>query len=122
MSITVTTPACGPGAYNAFIVNAVSADASGCEELVAAPGAGKSIMVHKLTISSASAITVSIGQGETTPGSPDTTLLGPVPFAANQCIQWDFYPAMKLSANKSLVVDASGAGNINVFVEGEIKS
>lgn len=121
MSITVTTPGVGPGSYSGFIVNAVSADASGCEELKEAPGAGKSILVHKLRISSSSAITVTIGEGETTPGSPDTNLIGPIPFAANQSIPWEFYPPMKLTANKSLVVDASGAGNINIFVEGEIK-
>jgi hypothetical protein len=66
------------------------------------------------------AITVTIGEGETTPGSVDAALIGPVPLAVNQSIPWEFNPPMKLTANKSLVADASGAGNVNVFVEGEI--
>ncbi|MGD0277483.1 MAG: hypothetical protein ABSB79_15805 [Syntrophales bacterium] len=119
MSISVTTP--GVGKFG-FFLNATSANASGCEELKAAPSAGLSIYVDHLTISSDSAITVSIGESETTPGSPDTVLLGPVPFAVNQCIQWNFLNGgMKLTAAKSLVVDASGAGNINVFISGRVE-
>lgn len=118
MAITVTTPAVGKFG---FFANGVSADASGTEELVAGV-AGKSIYVDHLTISSDAAITISIGEGETVPGTPDTVLLGPVPFAVNQSIPWNFLNGgMKLTAAKSLVVDASGAGNINVFASGRIE-
>lgn len=119
MAINVTNPAVGKFG---FFLNATSANASGCEELKAAPATGLSIYVDHLTISSDAAITVSIGEGESVPGTPDTVLLGPVPFAVNQCIQWNFLNGgMKLTAAKSLVVDASGAGNINVFASGRVE-
>jgi hypothetical protein len=122
MAITVTSPAVGAAAYKAFIVNGVSADATGCEELKAAPGAGKSILVHHLTINNgANALSHTIGEGETTPGSVDTALIGPIAMPANSSLQWDFYPPMKLTANKSLTWDSSGAGAACVFVEGEIQ-
>ncbi len=118
MAITVTTPAVGKFG---FFANGVSADASGVEELKAAV-AGKSIYVEHLTISSDAAISISIGEGETVPGTIDTVLLGPVPFAINQQMQWNFLNGgMKLTAATSLVVEASGAGNINVFVSGRIE-
>lgn len=122
MAITVTTPDVGPASFQGFIVNATSADASGCEELKAAPGAGKSILIRHLTLNNgASALSHTIGEGETTPGSVDTALLGPIAMAVNTSLQWDFYPAMRLTINKSLVIDASGAGAVCVFVEGEIE-
>jgi hypothetical protein len=119
MAITVTAPAVGKFG---FFVNGVSADASAVEELKAAPAAGLSIYIDHLTISSDAAISISIGEGETVPGTVDTILLGPVPFAANQCIQWNFLNGgMKLTAAKSLVLDASGGGNICVFCSGRIQ-
>jgi len=119
MAITVTTPAVGPGAYKGFIINGVSADASGCEELKAAPAAGKSIHITHLTINNgANALSHTIGEGEATPGSVDTALIGPIAMVANSSIQWDFYPPMKLTAAKSLVIDSSGAGAVCVFAEG----
>ncbi len=121
MAITVTTPSCGPGSYGGFIVNATSADASGCEELKAAPAAGLSILIHHLTINNgASALSHTIGEGETG-GAVTTALIGPIAMAANTSIQWDFYPPMKLTAATSLVIDSSGAGAVCIFVEGEIQ-
>jgi hypothetical protein len=118
MAITVTTPAVGTFG---FFANGVSADASGVEVLKAAV-AGKSIYVDHLTISSDAAISISIGEGETVPGTIDTVLLGPVPFAVNQQMQWNFLNGgMKLTAATPLVVEASGAGNICVFVSGRVE-
>ena len=118
MAIVITNPAVGKWG---FFANGVSADASGVEELVAAV-AGKSIYVDHLTISSDSAISISIGEGEAVPGTIDTVLLGPIPFAVNQSMQWTFLNGgMKLTAATSLVVEASGAGNINVFVSGRVE-
>ena len=120
MAISVTTPATGPCSRDAFIVNGVSADASGCEELKAAPAAGKSILIHRLTLNNgANALSHTIGEGETT-GAVTTALLGPIAMAANSSIQWDFYPALKLTAAMALVIDSSGAGAVCVFAEGEI--
>ena len=118
MAITVTNP--NPKKFG-FFANGISADASGVEQLKAAV-AGKSIIVDHLSIASDSAISISLGEGETVPGTIDTVLLGPVPFAINQQIQWNFLNGgMKLTAAKSLVVEASGAGNINVFVSGRVE-
>ena len=47
MAIAITTPQ--PGKFG-WIINATSADASGCEELKAAPAAGLSIIVDHITI------------------------------------------------------------------------
>lgn len=118
MAISVTTPS--PGKFG-FILNATSADASGCEELKAAPGAGLSIIVDHLTVNSGAAITITIGEGKTGAGVT-TALIGPVSFAANQSLQWDFLKGgMKLTAATSLTVDASGAGDICVFVQGRVE-
>lgn len=123
MAITVTTPDVGPGSQaGAFIINGVSADASGCEELKAAPGAGKSIYINRLTVNNgADALSHTIGEGETTPGSVGTALIGPIAMAANTSLQWEFYPPMKLTANTSLVLDSSGAGSVCVFAEGYVE-
>ncbi len=107
MAISVTTPACGKFG---FILNATSADASGCEELKAAPGAGTSIIVDHLTINNgANAISITIGEGDTG-GAVTTALLGPIAMAVNSSLQWNFRHGMALTAATSLTVDASGAG------------
>lgn len=122
MAITVTSPEVGPGAQGgAFIINGVSSDASGCEELKAAPAAGKSIYINRLTINNgANAISHTIGEGETT-GAVTTALIGPIAMAANTSIQWDFYPPMKLTAATALVIDSSGAGAVCVFAQGYVE-
>ena len=118
MAIDVTTPQ--PGKFG-WIINATSADASGCEELKAAPAAGLSIYLDHLTINSGAAITITVGEGETA-GAVTTALIGPVSFAANQSMQWDFLNGgMVLTAATSLTVDASGAGDICIFASGRIQ-
>lgn len=115
MAITVTTPT--PGKFG-FILNGVSADASGCEELKAAPAAGISIVVDHLTINNgANAISITIGSGEDT-GAVETALIGPIAMAANTSLQFMFPYGMVLTAAKSLTVDASGAGAVCIFVQG----
>jgi aspartate/methionine/tyrosine aminotransferase len=115
MSITVTNPACKVG----FIANGVSANASGCEEVVAAV-ASKKIKVRHLTVNTDSNITITIGEGETT-SAVTTALIGPITFAANSSMQWDFNPPMELTTATALTVDASGSGNICVFAQGVIE-
>lgn len=121
MAITVTSPDCGPGSYQGFIINGVSSDASGCEELKAAPAAGLSILISHITINNgASALSHTIGEGETT-SAVTTALIGPIAMPANSSLQWDFYPPMRLTAATALVVDSSGAGAVCVFVQGRIE-
>jgi hypothetical protein len=100
-----------------FAVNGTSADVSGCEELVATPGAGKYLHLRHVTISSADAIAITLGTGETG-GAVTNAVLGPISFAANQTIQWNFNPTIKLTVNESLTVDADGAGVVTVFAQG----
>jgi len=119
MAISVTTPT--PGKFG-WIINATSADASGCEELKAAPAAssGLAIAVDHLTINNgANAISITIGSGEAA-GAVETALIGPVAMAANTSLQFMFPYGMILTAEKSLTVDASGAGAICIFAQGRI--
>jgi len=115
MAIAITTP----GTKVGFIINATSADASGCEVLKAAV-TGKKIKIRHLTVNSTSAIAITIGEGET--GSAvDTALIGPLEFGALETRKWDFNPPMELTTNTLLSVDADGAGVICVFAQGVIE-
>lgn len=118
MAIAVTAPVAKSG----FVLNATSADASACEELLAAV-AGKQIKVRQLTISnnSVGTLNITIGEAETTPGSVDAAIIGPVSLLTGQTMQWVFNPEIELTVSKSLVVDASGAGAICVFAQGKIE-
>lgn len=118
MPITVTTPTVGTAG---FIVNGVSADASGCEELKASPGTGKYLLITHITINNgADALSHTIGAGETT-GAVTSAMIGPVAMAANTSLQWNFNPPMRLPAATALVIDSSGAGAVCVFVQGRIE-
>jgi hypothetical protein len=121
--VTVNTSDTGKTSQGgSFIVNAYTANGSGCEELKAAPGAGTAIYIRSLAITSATPITVTIGEGETTAGSADTTLIGPVTFGTNAAnLEWDFYPALKLTNNKSLVVDTSATGDVVIVIQGFVE-
>ena len=117
MAISITT---GQAGHFGFIINATSADASGVEVLLAGV-AGKSIVLDHLTVNSTDAVGISIGEGETVPGTIDDVLIGPIAFPALQTLQWDFRNGgMKLTTTMALVVEA-GAGNINVFCWGRIE-
>lgn len=117
MTITATNPQ--PGRFG-WIVNATSADASGCEELKSAPASGLAIVVDHLTLNcGSSALNITIGAGETG-GAVTSALIGPISMAANTSLQWDFPGGMALDDATALVVDASGAGAICVFAFGRI--
>lgn len=117
MAITVVNPDVGPGAGERFFLNATSADASGCEVLKSGT-AGKRIVIENLLINSDAAITVTIGQGETT-GAVDEVKFGPVAMAINGTVTFET-ESLALDAGEDLTVDASGAGNILVFVRGRL--
>jgi hypothetical protein len=118
MAIAITTPT--PGKFG-WIINATSADATGCEELKAAPAAGLSIIVDHLTINNgANAISITIGQ-DVAAGAPVVNLIGPIAMAANTSLQFMFPYGIWLAAAKSLTVDASGAGAICIFAQGRIQ-
>lgn len=119
MAIAITTPT--PGKFG-FIINATSADVSACEELKAAPGVGKQIIVDHITITNGAAGTqnVTIGQGVAA-GGVETALIGPMAMAINTSIQWTFPSGMWLAANKSLTIDSDDTHNLAVFAWGRIE-
>lgn len=120
MSITATSS--NPGKAG-FIVNATSADASGCEQIIAAPDAGTSIYIDQLTINNgADAISITIGAGETSP-AVTAIILGPVAMAANTTAYFDFrgIGGIKLAAATALTLDASGSGAVCIVVQGRIE-
>lgn len=121
MAITVTTNTPDEAAQQgAWSVQGTSADASGCEELKAAPGAGISHYLDSIVLTAAASINVTIGAGEAA-GAVETTVFGPVYLSANVPFVYVFRRPLKLTANKSLTVDASGAGNLTVVAEGYTK-
>lgn len=117
MAISITTP--NSNKFG-FILNATSADISGCETLKDAPSAPLAIVLDHITINSTGAVTVTIGQGKN--GAAVTTaLIGPISFSANTSLQWDFPQGMVLSAATALTCDASAGGNICIFAYGRIQ-
>ena len=115
---TITTPDIGPGSQaGSWFVNASTTDASPCEVLIAAPSTGALYIKH-ITINATSPNTVTIGEGETTPGSVDTVLIGPVYLGTGGVLQFDFYPPLKLTDSTLLAVDATDTGAIMFFIQG----
>ncbi len=124
----ITTVSLLPATHG-FAINAISADLTGTEELVAAPSAGSLYLRHLSIICAVKDITVTIGAGETA-SAVTTVIIGPVPFIVGvtdagyiHAVQhvWNFAPAIKLVATTSLTVDASGAGQVQIFVQGYTK-
>lgn len=109
MAITVTSPQSKIG----FIKNAVSADASG-KEVILAGTTGKKIKVRHVTMNNltAGALTFTL--------SGAAALIGGVSIGANSSLQWDFNPPMELATAQALEITA-GAGNVCVFCQGVIE-
>lgn len=106
-----------------WIVTGTSADVSGCEQILAAPGVGKSIVVNYLLVNVSAAISISIGEGEGVPGTLDSVFIGPLPFANPETKEWHFgNGGLLLTSNTLFGIDASGAGAIVIFSWGKIIS
>jgi len=101
-------------------VNATSADASGCEQLVAAPGSGKALVVTRLIIYLGAAITATIGAGKSGT-AVEAVVVGPLGGAAGTYDLDCRTRPIVIAANKALTVDTSGAGALCVYVEGYTK-
>lgn len=96
-------------------------DATGCENLLAAQGAGTYIQLLGVVIAEVdAAATVTIGSGETT-GAVTNAILGPIaPTVTEDGGAWVcmFPEPVELAANTALTVDASGATiNVTAFVK-----
>lgn len=102
-----------------FVANGYSADLSGCETLVAAV-AGQSIYVEKVIINTLAAEIITLGEGETG-GAVTTVLIGPIHTGATSTHILEFSRPIKLTAATALTVDAAGAGETTVVVQGYIK-
>jgi hypothetical protein len=114
----ITTPT--PGKFG-WIINATCSDASGCEELKAAPAAGTAIIVDHITINNGAAGTqsITIGSGEAA-GAVETALIGPIAMGLNSSVQWTFPYGMVLTAAKSLTVDSDDTHDLMIFAYGRI--
>jgi hypothetical protein len=101
-----------------FEVHFASTDLSGCEEILAAES-GKCHYIQEIILFCASAITISIGGGETT-GALTATYLGPLPFAATSSQYKIKFPdeALVVALSTAICIDASGAGNVAGIVRG----
>lgn len=106
MAITVTSPQAKVG----FIKNAVSADASGTETIIAA-NATKSHKISHVTFNNLTAGALSF----TLSGA--AALIGAVSVGANSSLQWDFNPRLEVGNNQALTITA-GSGNVCVFCQG----
>ena len=116
MAITATSLL--PGRHG-FLVNATSADLSGCEVLVAGVP-GSSIFLDRILLNVSSDLVLTLGAGETDSGVT-TPIVGPLSMAQNACLQMEFPPmGLKLADGVSLVIDASGAGSCCIFAQGRI--
>jgi len=103
-------------------INATSADASECEEIVADPGAGYALVIERLLIHIGAAITVTVGSGETGPGSVEGDKIGPLGGAAGTFEIDCREEPIQLTTNKSLTFDASGAGTVCIKADGFTKA
>lgn len=102
-----------------FSISLNSDDLRGCEELVAAPGAGKAIEVDTVTISAGAAMDVTLGAGESS-GAVETVLIGPIYLAANSTVAVPLQKPIRLATNKAITADASAAGNVSIVAQGRI--
>jgi hypothetical protein len=98
-------------------VNASSADVSGCETVKAAPGAGYELVIRRLVLTIGGSANVTLGMEEVS-SAVKHTLLGPIGGAAMP-VSLDFGDdLLVLDPNTALVVDASGAVVVWLYVEG----
>lgn len=113
MAITVTESATYPVGW---VVLGASADASGCETLKAAVS-GASHYIRGFAVSSSANISVAVGEDAS--GAAVVTPFATVYLTGDDGLfSHRFASPIRLTPNTPLVVDASGAGNIAVIVEG----
>jgi hypothetical protein len=116
--MAITLNALTPAKFG-FSANGYSADMSTCEEIIPTPGTGKRLCLTHLTLNVAANLTITIGSGESGPGSVEAALLGPLYMLAGATLLWNFHNGgVVLPENKSLTIDSSGAGGVTVFAEG----
>lgn len=99
-----------------YWLNAYSADASGCEEMLSAQGSGTNIVLHSYMITCQSNTTASLGASEISAGgSLSNTYIGPLYLASGVPVGEMLRSPLILSANKPLCLDAGGAADMTVM-------
>lgn len=119
MAVTATAPTVAkksPSGKTLFNVCAYSADASGAEVIKAAPSSG-SIYIERMTVFVGAAITVTIGDGESS-SAVETIAWNLVGTAEGAMYIFNFLQPVRLTALKAFTIDASGAGAVVVEAEG----
>jgi len=103
-------------------INATTSDASSCETLKAAPGAGSSLYIRQIHVNCANDVTVTVGRGESS-DNVIATIIGPVTFkaAGTNYMDWTFLLPIRVPDNNSITLDASGSGAVQVFIAGYTK-
>jgi hypothetical protein len=111
MAITTTAMTLGPDAGDdEWGVFFYTADASGCEDIKAAPGVGNYLYIDEIWMRTNAAIDIDIGDGEDS-SAVETKLfpllIGPIKMFGQ-----------RLTVNKALTIDASAGGVINGYAIG----
>ena len=115
-----------------FCVNAINADASACETILASPGAGYSRVITQIIVMTDEQMTVTIGEGNAGDGVT-AVLFGPLYFGSEERVTeagvavttpsiFIYKPTrpIKMTTNTILAADASAPGNVCVIVEGYV--
>lgn len=116
MATTVTSNQSYP---TGFSISLNSDDLRNCEEILAAPGANRQIEISGAHVSSDTALSATIGAGESS-NDVETVILGPLYLAANTSLPVPLAKPIRLPANKALTADASAAGNVTIVVQGRV--
>ena len=118
MAITVDTLQLDP---DGWAVNAHTDDGSGSEEIQAAPGAGKNILLKEINITTGGADVVFLDSYESA-GATAKRILGPLHIAAGTLSYVDkFISPIRITANENLEINTSGSTAVNIYASGEIK-
>lgn len=119
MAITTSTVElieCPPDRTEPASAGFASADLTGCESILAAPGASKHIYVNKIMLTSAAAENVDIGSGEAT-NAVETKYFPDIQTGAGLTTVLEFAGKWwKLPANKALTIDADSSGVVSGYV------
>ena len=126
MAITLATPAILSGQRAKggipFVVTGFSADTSTENALKAAPGAGKSILIDHVIL------TTNVTTVDPWLQDEDNTVIfgrfyGTIGAAGGPLVINKHFPnPLKLTTNKALELKASAAGDVSVYVEGRIQN
>ena len=105
-----------------FVVTGYSTDASSADEIKAAPGSGKSILIDAciLTSNDVDAYPWLQDEDDNVIFGRFFTVLGAAGGA--MVINKRFPNPLKLTSNKALELKAAAAGNVSVYVEGRIQN